>query len=287
MDKNKDLLATKVVGNYRIKVYRDVCAHPPMSRYCRALYECPNNHGRHMLHKDCDWRYFRKPNGLYPHSLHEALLEVLDEHLPMVTLINVLKEKLRVCEVLRLKYNRPRSVWELQEKGEWDSDKCWKKIDEFESNQLRGVVTLRSSELIGKASDDSLVHMLGRYSNSLVLTTLCTRLPSDEDNIFGVVYCTKKSVLGGCIADERDWREVANRYAIRNANSHEIFLHGETKGYTIEKKTPYVKIFDTKDRQVKEGLDWVLEGTRWGCYKETDEVIDDVIKRLESNREAV
>lgn len=106
-----DLITTKEVGDYRIKVY-----------YCRDS-ECPiTNWGlfgsfffeysdMHRLHDECNWKTFFYDNK---HDLRDVIDAIVMKHIEQKDIVKYLKKG--EANGISFTYNRGGNVWELKHK---------------------------------------------------------------------------------------------------------------------------------------------------------------------------
>lgn len=106
-----DLITTKEVGDYRIKVY-----------YCRDS-ECPiTNWGlfgsfffeysdMHRLHDECNWKTFFYDNK---HNLRDVIDAIVMKHIEQKDIVKYLKKG--EANGISFTYNRGSNVWELKHK---------------------------------------------------------------------------------------------------------------------------------------------------------------------------
>ena len=106
-----DLITTKEVGDYRIKVY-----------YCHDS-ECPiTNWGlfgsfffeysdMHRLHDECNWKTFFYDNK---HNLRDVIDAIVMKHIEQKDIVKYLKKG--EANGISFTYNRGSNVWELKHK---------------------------------------------------------------------------------------------------------------------------------------------------------------------------
>lgn len=80
-------------------------------------------------------------------------------------------------------------------------------------------------------------------------------------------------------------REIGNYRIKEDALEHlqdstktlEMWLWGDVKGFALERKVPYTKIYDDPSRSDEKGFDWEEIDSCGGYYLTADELIDEVI----------
>lgn len=176
-----DLITTKEVGDYRIKVY-----------YCHDS-ECPiTNWGlfgsfffeysdMHRLHDECNWKTFFYDNK---HNLRDVIDAIVMKHIEQKDIVKYLKKG--EANGISFTYNRGSNVWELKHKTSpyigqefFPSD-----LTDFD---CRG-------ELIEDLDDEDLLDIISKYGKDVVAIEWSTRGYSQGDYIKGIAYVTKEKI---------------------------------------------------------------------------------------------
>ena len=170
-----DLITTKEVGDYRIKVY-----------YCRDS-ECPiTNWGlfgsfffeysdMHRLHDECNWKTFFYDNK---HNLRDVIDAIVMKHIEQKDIVKYLKKG--EANGISFTYNRGSNVWELKHKTSPYIDQEFSPSD-LTDFDCRG-------ELIEDLDDEDLLDIISKYGKDVVAIEWSTRGYNQGDYIKGIAY---------------------------------------------------------------------------------------------------
>ena len=157
-----DLITTKEVGNYRIKVY-----------YCHDS-ECPiTNWGlfgsfffeysdMHRLHDECNWKTFFYDNK---HNLRDVIDAIVMKHIEQKDIVKYLKKG--EANGISFTYNRGNNVWELRHKTSPYIGQEFSPSD-LTDFDYRG-------ELIEDLDDEDLLDIISKYGKDVVAIEWSTR----------------------------------------------------------------------------------------------------------------
>lgn len=174
-----DLITTKEVGDYRIKVY-----------YCRDS-ECPiTNWGlfgsfffeysdTHRLHDECNWKTFFYDNK---HDLRDVIDAIVMKHIEQKDIVKYLKKG--EANGISFTYNRGGNVWELKHKTSLYIGQ------EFSPGDLKDFDC--RGELIEDLDDEDLLDIISKYGKDVVAIEWSTRGYNQGDYIKGIAYVTKE-----------------------------------------------------------------------------------------------
>lgn len=238
-----NLITTKEVGDYRIKVY-----------YCRDS-ECPiTNWGlfgsfffeysdTHRLHDECNWKTFFYDNK---HDLRDVIDAIVMKHIKQKDIVKYLKKG--EANEISFTYNRGNNVWELKHKTSpyigqefFPSD-----LTDFD---YRG-------ELIEDLDDEDLLDIISKYGKDVVAIEWSTRGYSQGDYIKGIAYATKEKYDNEVCDKEGDWKEDCAKIIDNEVKSIGMWMWGDVKGYVLEKKVKFVKKYKDESREDEEGEEW-------------------------------
>lgn len=150
-----DLITTKEVGDYRIKVY-----------YCHDS-ECPiTNWGlfgsfffeysdTHRLHDECNWKTFFYDNK---HDLRDVIDAIVMKHIKQKDIVKYLKKG--EANGISFTYNRGNNVWELRHKTSPYIGQEFSPSD-LTDFDYRG-------ELIEDLDDEDLLDIISKYGKDVV-----------------------------------------------------------------------------------------------------------------------
>lgn len=256
-----DLITTKEVGDYRIKVY-----------YCHDS-ECPiTNWGlfgsfffeysdTHRLHDECNWKTFFYDNK---HDLRDVIDAIVMKHIKQKDIVKYLKKG--EANEISFTYNRGDNVWELKHKTSpyigqefFPSD-----LTDFDYRE----------ELIEDLDDEDLLDIISKYGKDVVAIEWSTRGYSQGDYIKGIAYATKEKYDNEVCDKEGDWKEDCAKIIDDEVKSIGMWMWGDVKGYVLEKKVAFTKKYKDESR---EDEDCEEVDSCWGYYEETDELIKEVM----------
>lgn len=238
-----DLITTKEVGDYRIKVY-----------YCHDS-ECPiTNWGlfgsfffeysdMHRLHDECNWKTFFYENK---HDLRDVIDAIVMKHIEQKDIVKYLKKG--EANGISFTYNRGGNVWELKHKTSpyigqefFPSD-----LTDFD---CRG-------ELIEDLDDEDLLDIISKYGKDVVAIEWSTRGYSQGDYIKGIAYVTKEKYDNEVCNKEGDWKEDCAKIIDNEVKSIGMWMWGDVKGYVLEKKVAFTKKYKDKSREDEDCEEW-------------------------------
>lgn len=275
---NDLLIETKEIGNHRIKIYYDAYAECPVANWDMCGVYLFEYSGRYIcrLHEACDWREFFSDNN---HSLKEALQCMAAESVAQKDIINYLKQG--GISGVRLVYNKSSRLWELQvECQNYATGKLyWSTEREFEPNDLKNFDF--RAELIECLEQDSLIALINECAKDVVLKTWTSTGYSQGDYLSGVAFVTKDRYNERCGRTDIDWKQGAIRCIDEEVKEISMWAWGDVKGFTLEKKVPYVKKYQDKNRKDEECFDWEEVRSCQGFFLETEELIDEVISEYD------
>lgn len=173
-----DLITTKEVGDYRIKVY-----------YCRDS-ECPiTNWGlfgsfffeysdTHRLHDECNWKTFFYDNK---HNLRDVIDAIVMKHIEQKDIVKYLKKG--EANGISFTYNRGGNVWDynrcfkdesldkdlfIEKYGKVMGEHYYNKfVHEFNGNILKMIGYFRGSEKDGQVFCDMIIERIEKYEKRM------------------------------------------------------------------------------------------------------------------------
>ena len=223
-----DLITTKEVGDYRIKVY-----------YCRDS-ECPiTNWGlfgsfffeysdTHRLHDECNWKTFFYDNK---HNLRDVIDAIVMKHIEQKDIVKYLKKG--EANGISFTYNRGGNVWELKHKTSLYIGQ------EFSPGDLKDFDC--RGELIEDLDDEDLLDIISKYGKDVVAIEWSTRGYNQGDYIKGIAYVTKEKYDNEVCNKEGDWKEDCAKIIDNEVKSIGMWMWGDVKGYVLEKKVAFTK----------------------------------------------
>ena len=97
------------------------------------------------------------------------------------------------------------------------------------------------------------------------------------DYTSGYAYCDEERFKEMVETNTKNWRKRALDLFEGEVNDIGMWMWGDVKGYVLEKKRPFTKLYD--DGDTSESYDWEQIDSCWGeYYEDADDLIEDVIK---------
>lgn len=275
---NDDLLIeTKEIGDYRIKIYYYDCPSCPVQDWDMGAIHIFEylEHGRYWLSRDCDWKEHVSNDREY--SAADILMRIVAGHVEQDDIIKYLKAG-EVSDV-RFIYDHHERVWKLQTWPRWKGNKGeWHTSVEIEPSDLK--VYDYQYELLEPFDEEDLLDLINKYAKDIVVKSWSSCGYSQGDYMRGYSYITKEMLekrSGRNAKGYPDWRDQANEIIDGEVKCIEMWAWGDVKGYVLEKKVPFTKIYADEDREDEEDIEWEEVDSCWGYYMETEELIAEVI----------
>ena len=264
------LIETKEIGKHRIKIYYDAWGQSPITNSdmsARYLFEYDDCY-HHILHEECNWKDWFLENR---HSLEDALRYMAADVVKQKDIINYYKNG--KIDGLRFIYSRSERQWKLQIWSEWLGG--WDTFLDVETHCLKKGDY--RSELVECLNKDDLISLIRDCAKDFVIKEWSTIGYSQGDLVEGVAYMSKER-YDKMIGDTgKPWKEHADYLIDLEVKEIGMWMWGDVKGYVLEKKVPFTKVYDEDDREDEEDVEWEEVGSCWGFFMETEELIDEVI----------
>lgn len=274
---NNDLLIeTKEIGDYRIKIFYDTDAECPTSWCLGATHLFESLDNRHYcICPSCDWKELvSNVNG---YSMEDLLRRLAAEVVTQERIIKYYKEG--NVSWLQFVYNRSTRLWELQIKSMWRGEQAtWNVDSEYEPHELKSADY--RTELLEPLDEDDLIDLITNCADDIVIVQWSSCGYSQGDHLRAISYVTKRQLderSGFNPSAFKDWKEQALSIIEGERKEIEMWAWGDVKGYVLEKKVSFTKVFDGDDRENENGFEWEEVGSCWGYYMETDELLEEVI----------
>ncbi len=267
------LLETREIGDYRISVYQDEDAGCPVSEWDMAGLFIWDDGGcgwsGHRISQSSNWEELFGKFDDGNHTMCEALRELVYKYVSQEKVIDYIKSD--NCKDYRMRYDRIAHMWyvDILSHGRW----C-------------GYFEYTPSDLKNEDCRDSLCEIL-EYDDLIYLLHDCKYIAFYEwssygycqgDYARGIAWSDEERYRKMCCTDTTDWRNRALKLFEGEAEDIGHWLWGDVKGYVLEKKVPYKKVFTEIGRESEDAYDWEEIDSCWGEYMETDELIEEVIK---------
>ncbi len=262
------LFETREIGDYRIKVFQDDDAACPCSEFefFRGLYiweysDC------HRLHKECNWQELFGEYEDNSHNMEESLKRLVCEYVPQKKIVEYINKN---CDNYRMRYDKSKRMWLLENLY----DKTWYVRDQFSSYDLN--FRDCADELCEILDKDDFTPLLQDCKN-IAFYEWQSRGYCQGDCVDGFAYCDKERFSKMCDTNTKNWRQRALELFKDEVKKLGMWMWGDVKYYTLEKKVPYKKVFTEIGREPEDSFDWEVIDSVCGYYMDADDLIDQVI----------
>lgn len=277
---NDDLLIKeREIGNHRIKIYYDWYNECPVSSLDMAaghVFEYLAMGGYHIC-QDSDWKEYSGGHKLTDNSMSDILQRMAADVVEQTDIIKYIKAG--KIKDLRFIYNRHTRLWELQCYPRWKGNNAdWQSQLEIEPSELKVNADYRM-ELLEPFDEDELISLIQECAKDFVIKEWSSSGYSQGDHMKGIAYMSKEQFDERCRFNPehyKDWKEQALEVIDVEVKCIEMWAWGDVKGYILEKKVPFTKVYEG-DRDNEKDFEWEEVGSCWGYYMETEELINEVI----------
>lgn len=267
---SRDYIERKEIGDYRISIYPDYDAECPVTNWDMGACYLWEYSDVSRLSDSCNWKDWFSSNN---HSLEEALRYMAAKVVEQKDIVKYLKDG--KVDTVRLVYNRSEHQWEYQVKTYKDG---WDTYFWIDPSDLKG--SYYQSELVEYLDEDDLIALIENCAKNFVIKTWSSSGYSQGDYLEGVAYTTKECFDKYCGFNSKKyktWQEQAIKIIDAEVEEIGMWAWGDVKGFVLEKKVPFTKVFDDKDREDEEDYEWEEVDSCWGYFMETEELIKEVM----------
>lgn len=277
MSYERDLIETEEIGDYRIKIYYHDYPSCPVQDWdmgATHLFE-HLEYCRYRVSQDCNWKELvSNPQG---ESLAGLLQRLAADVVEQKAIIKYIKDG--KVDGLKLFYDRHERQWILQGKcgyglyeGKW--------INELEIDPSSLKTSDWRMELLEPFDEEDLVALMDECAKDFVFKQWDSAGYSQGDHMRGFSYMTKKQFDERCgfsPAHYATWQEQAMHIIEGEVKCIEMWAWGDVKGYVLERKVSFTKVYDDENRADEEDEEWEVVDSCWGFYMTTEELKEEVI----------
>lgn len=276
---NDLLIETKEIGNHRIKIYYDTNNTCPVKDWdmggCYVFEHL--EFGRYWLSSDCNWEEYSGGRNLRDNSMSDILQRMAADVVEQKDIIAYFKAG--KVKDLRFQYNRHSRQWELQCYTRWKGANAdWSTQFEIEPHELKG--DDYRMELLESLDEDELIALIQECAKDFVIKDWSSSGYSQGDHMKGIAYMSKEhfdKTCGFSPGHFKDWKEQALHVMEGEIKCIAMWAWGDVKGFVLEKKVPFTKVYADEEREDEEDIEWEEVDSCWGFYMETEELIAEVI----------
>lgn len=264
------LLETREIGDYRISVYQDEWAECPCTGFDYVgtyIFEDCSRYNR-KLSASCNYtELFSSTN----HDLRDALCALVCKYVSQKKIVAYIN---KYCHNFRMRYDKSDHMWYLEALYEGK----WYTREEFYPSDLKDFDY--REELCDVLDSDDIASLL--YDcKGVAFKEWSSSGYCQGDCIDGFVYCDKERFKKLCDANTTNWRSRALDLFDGEIKTIGMWAWGDVKGYTLEKRTPFKKVYKDEGREPEDAFDWEEIESVWGYFMDTDELIDCVIQEAD------
>ena len=264
------LIETKVIDNYRIKIYYDEDAQCPIQDcgMCgRYLFEYSDRYTNRLSY-NCNWNDWFLDNN---HSIDDALQYMANQLIEQEDIVKYYKSN--NIERVLFAYNSGSRLWELKTQNR--DGISWYVEHEFEPSELK-TLDLKD-DLLECLDRDELISLISDCAKDFVIKEWSSTGYCQGDYVYGIAYMSKKRYDKLCGLTDIDWKQGAIECIDKEVEAIGMWIWGDVKGFVLEKKVEDTKQFHDKTREDEDCFDWEEVDSCWGEYMQTEELINDVI----------
>ena len=257
------------IGNYRISIYNDLFAECPVKNWDMAAvhlfgYVGSNYNGNLSKNSDYD-EFFDSEN----HSVTDAVRQLVIANVSVKNLIKYYKELSDPST--RIRYDRSVNLWKV----EMLFDNKWYSKFDLTPQEIKDGIG--ADDLVADFEFDDLVSILNKYAKNIATYEWTSTGYCQGDYIYGFSYMTKERYNREFGKIAIPWKTMAESCMKNEVKSIEMWAWGDVKGFVLEKKVPFTKVYDDADREDEEDYEWEEVDSCWGYFMETKELIKEVM----------
>lgn len=256
--------AKKEIGDYRITIYQDDDAECPCSAWDLAgvyFWDYSNYGCTRHLYSVCS-------SEVDAENAEAALKELVCKYVPQKKIIDYINSE--NVDSFRMRYDKSDHMWYLEDlyDGEWYNHEefCPSDLKRFDYRE----------ELCDILGENDFVYLLHDCKDIAFYEWSSTGY-CQGDYVSGYAYCDKERFKEMVDTNTKNWRKRALDLFEGEVNDIGLWMWGDVKGFVLEKKRHYTKMYD--DGDTSESYDWEEIDSCWGYYYEdVDDLIEEVIK---------
>lgn len=158
----------------------------------------------------------------------------------------------------------------------------WKRLSNEKAYKIWVSAENEDFELYKVRVDDeseSLIESLEDLGKDIFVKEWSTTGYSQWDYVKGIAFCTKEKYTKMVSNNTSDWKTQIDKLIDDEVKFIGMWMWGDVKGYVLEKKVKFVKKYKDESREDEEGEEWEEVDSCWDYYMETDELIEEIMKK--------
>lgn len=271
------LIKTREIGDYRINVFQDDNADCPCSEldFFVGLYIWkPSDWRKTYISSFCNWQELFGEYGGINYSMYESLKRLICEYVPEKKIIEYINSD-ECREHCRIRYDKSEHMWYLEyyQKYDWTKE-LWHTEESFTPSEFRDY---DNRDIFCRVLDITDLVSLLRDCKNIAFYEWQSRDYCQGDCVDGFAYCDKERFSKMCDKNTKNWRQRALELFKDEVKKLGMWMWGDVKYYTLEKKVPYKKVFTEIGREPEDCFNWEEIDSVSGYYMDADDLIDQVI----------
>lgn len=258
--------AKKEIGDYRITIYQDEDAECPCKEWDLVgvyFWDYSDNGYNRGLSRGCSSEVDAK-------NAEDALKELVCKYVSQKKIIDYINSE--NVDSFRMRYDKSEHMWYLENlyNGEWyyHEEFCPSDLKRFDYRE----------ELCDILEEGDFTYLLHDCKNIAFYEWSSTGY-CQGDYVSGYAYCDKERFSKYCDTNTKNWRKRALDLFEDETKCIGLWMWGDVKGFVLEKKVHYKKVFTEIGREPEDDYDWEQIDSCWGeYYEDADDLIEEVIK---------
>lgn len=254
------------VGDYRISVYQDEYAECPCTAWDLAgvyFWDYPDNGYNRGLSGNCSGEVDAK-------NAEDALKELVCKYVSQKKISDYINSD--KVDDFRMRYDKNDRMWYLENlyDGKWYEHDRYSPYDINERDYR--------DELCDILGEDDFITLLHDCKDIAFYEWSSTGY-CQGDYVNGYAYCDKKRFSKYCDTNTKNWRKRALEIFEGEVEDIGLWMWGDVKGYVLEKKVPYKKVYPDANRKPVDSYDWEQVASCCGeYYHDEDELIKSALE---------
>ena len=258
--------AKKEIGDYRITVYQDEDAESPFTDWALAgvyFWDYPNYGYNRRLSSYCS-------SEVDAESAEDALKRLVYNYVSQKKIIDYINSE--NVENFRMRYDKADHMWYLENLY----DGKWYEHDRFSPYDVKNERC--TDDLCDILEEDDFTYLL-QDCKYIAFYEWSSHGYCQGDYVSGYAYCDKERFKKMVDTNTKNWRKRALGLFEGEVKDIGIWMWGDVKGFVLEKKVHYKKVFTEIGREPEDDYEWEQIDSCWGYYYEdADDLIEEVIK---------
>ena len=272
------LFKQEEIGDYRISIYQDEDAECPCTAWDLTgvyLWDYTDRGSNRELSSVCNYEELFGSYG--GKSEEDALKALVCKYVPEKKIIDYIRSK--NVNNARLRYDKRDHLWYLETLFYEE----WLEEHNFTPKELRDYDN--REELCDVLEENDYKSLLYDCKD-IAFYEWSTSGYCQGDYVEGFAYCDKERFSKMYDTNTKNWRKRALDIFEGEVKDISLWMWGDVKGFVLEKKVPYKKVFTEIGRDSVDGYDWEEIDSCYGeFYDDADELIEEVLKENGIQRE--